>query len=435
MIELLFLLLPIAAGYGWYMGKRNSIYQKQQDESRHSRGLVTGINFLLTDQKEQALELFVAIAKEKEDAFEAHLTLGNLLRARGEIDSALQIHQALVTSDLLNLEQRLLATQQLGKTYLIAGLLDRAEDCFKSLLDEADFKIYALSQLLNIYQSVSDWQQAIQIAKQLIKLGQTEYIKDQAHFYCELAERSRQKSQESIALLNMALSINKNCARASIMLGRIAQEESRYTDAISHYQDILEQDKYRIGEVLADCKFCFDALDQQIQSQIERGQHKNSQIKSESPLTDNELPNIVLPSRSAALVTSKNKPILYSSWHQFILKCIEYNIGSNAHIFYLDLLIQKHNFDAAKSHLKSTLFKNPTLKLLLKFIELQLDKQRDAESQEVLYILKDIIKEHINSKSRYRCVKCGFQAHTLYWHCPSCRKWDTLNIIKGIDGD
>ena len=158
MLELLFLLLPVAAAYGWYMGRRSAQQDKQQEANRLSREYVAGVNFLLSNQQDKAVDLFLDMLKEDSNTVEAHLTLGNLFRSRGEVDRAIRIHQALMESASLTFEQRLLAVQQLGRDYMAAGLYDRAEDMFSQLTDEEDFRVSALQQLLVIHQATSDWQ-------------------------------------------------------------------------------------------------------------------------------------------------------------------------------------------------------------------------------------------------------------------------------------
>src|SRR5471032_765271 len=161
MLELLFLLLPVAAAYGWYMGRRSSQQDKQENANRLSREYVTGVNFLLSNQQDKAVDLFLEMLKEDSSTVEAHLTLGNLFRSRGEVDRAIRIHQSLMESASLTFEQRLLAVQQLGRDYMAAGLYDRAEDMFNQLVKEQDYQVFALEQLLIIHQATSDWQSAI----------------------------------------------------------------------------------------------------------------------------------------------------------------------------------------------------------------------------------------------------------------------------------
>ena len=135
MLELLFLLLPVAAAYGWYMGRRNAQQTKQDEANRLSREYVAGVNLLLSNQQDKAVDLFLDMLKEDTGTVEAHLTLGNLFRSRGEVDRAIRIHQTLMESASLSYDQRLLAVQQLGRDYMAAGMYDRAEDMFNQLND------------------------------------------------------------------------------------------------------------------------------------------------------------------------------------------------------------------------------------------------------------------------------------------------------------
>lgn len=187
MLELLFLLLPVAAAYGWYMGRRSAQQDKEQESNRLSREYVTGVNFLLSNQQDKAVELFLDMLKDDSNTFEAHITLGNLFRSRGEVDRAIRIHQALTESTSLTFEQRLLAVQQLGRDYMAAGLYDRAEEIFNQLVDEEDFRRSALQQLLLIHQATSDWLNAIDVAEKLVKMGEDQLRVNIAHFYCEQA--------------------------------------------------------------------------------------------------------------------------------------------------------------------------------------------------------------------------------------------------------
>ncbi len=175
MLELLFLLLPVAAAYGWYMGRRSATVQTGRCEPPVAR-LRGGVNFLLSNQQDKAVDLFLDMLKEDTGTVEAHLTLGNLFRSRGEVDRAIRIHQSLMESASLTYDQRLLAVQQLGRDYMAAGLYDRAEDMFKQLVDETDFRLGALQQLLQIYQATSDWQSAIEVAERLVKLGKRNIV-------------------------------------------------------------------------------------------------------------------------------------------------------------------------------------------------------------------------------------------------------------------
>ena len=161
MLELLFLLLPIAAGYGWYMGRRSVRQDTQQQSNQFSRQYVAGLNYLLSDESDKAVDLFIQLLEVDSETIETHLSLGNLFRQRGEVDRAIKIHQNLVARELTR-EQRQLALQELARDFLAAGLLDRAEALWKELCEDSDFEETALAQLLIIHQQLRDWDKAIE---------------------------------------------------------------------------------------------------------------------------------------------------------------------------------------------------------------------------------------------------------------------------------
>ncbi|ECN1676246.1 lipopolysaccharide assembly protein LapB, partial [Salmonella enterica subsp. enterica serovar Newport] len=262
MLELLFLLLPVAAAYGWYMGRRSAQQTKQDEANRLSRDYVAGVNFLLSNQQDKAVDLFLDMLKEDTGTVEAHLTLGNLFRSRGEVDRAIRIHQTLMESASLTYEQRLLAVQQLGRDYMAAGLYDRAEDMFNQLTDETEFRVGALQQLLQIYQLTSDWQKAIEVAERLVKLGKDKQRIEIAHFYCELAlqQMGNDDMDRAMALLKKGAAADKNSARVSIMMGRVYMARGDYAKAVESLQRVIVQDKELVSETLEMLQTCYQQL-------------------------------------------------------------------------------------------------------------------------------------------------------------------------------
>ncbi|MCC8378605.1 lipopolysaccharide assembly protein LapB [Xenorhabdus sp. PB30.3] len=388
MLELLFLLLPIAAAYGWYMGRRSAQQDKQQSADRLSREYVDGVNFLLSNQQDKAVDLFLDMLKEDSSAFEAHLTLGNLFRSRGEVERAIRIHQSLMESASLTFEQRLLATQQLGRDYMAAGLYDRAENMFVQLIDEKDFRESALNSLLTIYQSTSDWSKAIEVAEKLVRLGKQQFREEIAHFYCELALQGMREDgfSDAIGYLNKAAQANKNCARVSIMFGRIYIAQKEYTKATEVLKRVLEQDKQLVSEVLSMLQECYRDL--------------------------------VQP----------------EGWEAFILRCVEENCGAIAEIHLADIIEQKEGRDTAQVYINRQLERHPTMRLFYRLMDYHLADAEEGRAKESLLLLRNMVGEQIRTKPDYRCHKCGFTSRSLYWHCPSCRSWDTIKPIRGLDG-
>ncbi|UYB56596.1 lipopolysaccharide assembly protein LapB [Klebsiella michiganensis] len=388
MLELLFLLLPVAAAYGWYMGRRSAQQSKQDDASRLSRDYVTGVNFLLSNQQDKAVDLFLDMLKEDTGTVEAHLTLGNLFRSRGEVDRAIRIHQSLMESASLTYDQRLLAVQQLGRDYMAAGLYDRAEGMFKQLVDETDFRLSALQQLLQIYQATSDWQSAIEVAERLVKLGKEKHRGEIANFWCELAlqQMAGNDLDKAMALLKKGAAADRNSARVSIMMGRVWMEKGDYARAVESLERVIEQDKELVGETLEMLQTCYQQLGK----------------------TD--------------------------EWEAFLRRCAEENTGATADLMLAQILEQREGVDAAQNYVTRQLERHPTMRVFHKLIDYHINEAEEGRAKESLGVLRHMVGEQVRSKPRYRCQKCGFTAHTLYWHCPSCRSWSTIKPIRGLDG-
>lgn len=388
MLELLFLLLPVAAAYGWYMGRRSAQQSKQDDASRLSRDYVAGVNFLLSNQQDKAVDLFLDMLKEDTGTVEAHLTLGNLFRSRGEVDRAIRIHQSLMESASLTYDQRLLAVQQLGRDYMAAGLYDRAEDMFKQLVDETDFRLGALQQLLQIYQATSDWQSAIEVAERLVKLGKEKHRGEIANFWCELAlqQMAANDLDKAMALLRKGAAADCTSARVSIMMGRVWMEKGDYAKAVESLERVIDQDKELVGETLEMLQTCYQQLGK----------------------TD--------------------------EWEVFLRRCVEENAGATAELMLAQILEQREGVEAAQNYVTRQLERHPTMRVFHKLMDYHLNEAEEGRAKESLGVLRNMVGEQVRSKPRYRCQKCGFTAHTLYWHCPSCRSWATIKPIRGLDG-
>lgn len=384
MFELLFLLLPIAAAYGWYMGGRSAKQKYQSESNRISREYVDGLNFLLSNQKDKAVDLFLDLLKDDAGTLEAHLTLGNLFRSRGEVDRAIRIHQALIESASLTFEQRLLAIQQLGRDYMTAGFYDRAEDMFIQLIDEEDFQQYALQQLIIIYQSISEWNKAISVATKLVKLGQTKYNSYVAQFYCELAALSiaADDINKSVFYLQKSLSADANCARTSLMFGRVLMAQENYLKATQYLTQILDQDKAFIGEALPLLKICYE--------------HLNSE----------------------------------DDFKQFLKRCVEADSGSTAELMLADMIEKQSGRDAAQYYIYRELVKHPNLKGFYRLMDYHLADAEDGRAKESLLLLRNMVGEQIKTVPNYCCERCGFTVNSIYWLCPACRSWATIKPIR-----
>ena len=389
MLEILFLLLPIAAAYGWYMGNRSAQHDKQKHSHQISRQYVTGLNLLLSDQSDKAVDHFIELLQVDNETIDTHLALGNLFRSRGEVDRAIRIHQNLISRSGLTIEQKNLALQQLAKDYMVSGFLDRAEKIFEQLIDEPEHRESALQQLTSIYQQTREWNKAIECASALVKMGRKRMKSSIAHFLCELAmqEKANGSDSKSIQLFKRALAEDPKCVRASIALGKSYLEGEDYKQTIHYMTMVLDQDIDFIGEVLPTLAECYYHLGQ-----------------------EHELV-------------------------EFLRKCIENKAGVSAELMLAQLVAQHEGVATAQELLTRQLVKNPTMKGFYRLIDYHIAEAEEGRAKASLSTLKKLVGEQLKVKPHYRCRKCGFSTHSLYWHCPSCKGWGSVKPIRGLDGE
>lgn len=392
MIELLFLLLPIAAAYGWYMGYRNA--KKDQDDisNKLSRDYVTGMNLLLSNQTEKAVDLFLDMLEKQEtenhieqgSQFEAELTLGNLFRSRGEVDRALRIHQALDRSPNYSFEQKLLAKQQLAKDFMSVGFYDRAENLYILLVDEPHFAENALQQLALIYQKTKEWQKAINVAEKLAKIAPQSDNLNLAQYYCEFAKTLSDQNEKQ-RFLQLALKVSPSCVRASILLAELWIEQQNFAESVSALENVLNQDPEYISEALPLLKQSYQALSQ------------------------NE------------------------SFELFLIKASSAYKNSAVDLALAELIAEKDSIVVAQNKVYQQLSQNPSPFLFHRFIQYQIAEAEDGQAKESLVLLHKMVGERIKQGFEYRCIHCGYQSHKLIWNCPSCRQWQSIKPIQGTE--
>lgn len=386
MLELLFLLLPIAAAYGWYMGRRSIRIKAQSSQQRLSRNYYEGLNFLLSDQPDKAVDLFIDMLQVDEETFDTHLSLGTLFRKRGEVDRSIRIHQNLIARPNVSFEQRDLAMMELGKDYLAAGLYDRAEEIFLQLVKDPDHSEESERQLLSIYQATKEWWKAIRVAKRFKRASRKALLPTVAHYYCELAG-SEQDSNTIEKLLNTALKTDPQCARANVQLARLALREGRDKDAIQAFERLCDQSGGFAVELV-------EPIEEAYQRQ---GQGNRYRDLLEDLLAKEGQVSVLLA----------------------LAKQVE----------------QEEGADAAQQLILSQLKRQPTMRGFHQLMRLQLALVDSEQAKDSLVLLSDLVEKQIRLRPKYRCQNCGFPGHTLYWHCPSCKSWGQIKRIRGLDGE
>ncbi len=228
-------------GLGW-LAARVDIKQLLWESRQLPRSYFKGLNFLLNEQPDKAIEAFIEVVKVDPETVELHFALGSLFRRRGETERAIRMHRNLLERPDLGAEQRRHAMVELGQDYLKAGLLDRAEEMFLKLRD-SPHRAEALKFLLEIYQQEKDWMKAVGIALELEKDSGQSAQKEIANYYCELAlsEVTHSRPEGARRHLEAALAAHRKCVRANIILGEIAAASGDHDGAIQTWKRIEQQ--------------------------------------------------------------------------------------------------------------------------------------------------------------------------------------------------
>jgi len=378
MMELFWLLLPVAAASGWWAAKRN-ISRQEVSVAERSPGYFSGLNYLLNEQPDKAIDVFIRMLEVDSDTVETHLALGNLFRRRGEVDRAIRIHQNLIARPMLNREQRAQALLELGQDYMKAGLFDRAESLFNELGEMHMFQAQALENLLTIYQQERDWDKCLQVAKRLGQRTGKSRSKECAHYYCELAEEAqfRKDLVKTSQLLKKAQLSDEGCVRATILQGRIEAMNGSPKSAIRTLRQVEKQDPAYLSEVLPAIIECY------------REQGNRTELV------------------------------------RYLRKLYERHHSVSSVLALTDFIQEDEGEEAAIRFLSSYLHAHPNLEGLDRMVGLSL-KAGKNDGWESLQILQQILNKLLDSRAAYQCVSCGFSAKTLHWQCPSCKSWGSI---------
>ncbi len=383
MQELLWLLLPIAAASGW-LAARRSEQRTEKPPAGRSPDYFRGLNYLLNEQPDKAIDVFVKMLEVDSETVETHLALGNLFRRRGEVDRAIRIHQNLIARPTLNRDQRAQALLELGQDYMRAGLFDRAESLFNELCEMKMYQEQALENLRIIYQQEKEWERCLQVARELERLTGEPLRTERAHYYCELAEEARAKKDFSAlaALLKKAHGSDENCVRATILQGQMEVAERACKAAIKTFKRVERQDPAYLSEVLPMLLECYK----------EGGRQE---------LKD------------------------------YLRQLYERNQGIAPALALVDLVQGEEGDAAALRFLTDYLQQHPDLEGLDRLIRLSL-KGVDAAAADTLGILQQLVTKLIEGRPAYQCSQCGFTAKTLHWQCPGCKSWSSIKPVQGL---
>lgn len=388
-MELLFLLLPFAALSGWFIGrKRVNAHASNKDCPPLSRDLFQGLNYLLNEQQDEALEVFIRMSEIDNETVDLQFALASLFLRRGEVDRAIRIHQNLIARPMLSRVQRNQALYELGLDYMRAGLLDRAESLFQELVNDSHYGEQCRRQLLDIFQQEKEWEKAIAVAQKLSSANGNLLGPLTAHYYCELAETyvKRGDSAEAQKMIKRAFSEDKNAVRASILEAGLAQRQGIPKSAIRAYKRIEQQDADYLPLVIEPLQQCYEQLGQLAEFTV-------------------YLRELVGKKESITFVLALA--------HQ---------------------LCRRGDDQDAAELLKDYLQRRPSLRALQYLLEIRCN-HGESGLQSDASIIKGIVEKLLAVKPIYQCKNCGFSSKTMHWQCPGCKQWNTVKPIHGIEGE
>jgi lipopolysaccharide biosynthesis regulator YciM len=367
---------PLFFAFGWFAA-RIDIKQLLSESRAMPLSYFKGLNFLLNEQPDKAIEAFIEVVKVDPQTVELHFALGSLFRRRGEVERAIRMHENLLERADLAPEQKMTALYELAQDYLKAGLLDRAEELFAKLQGTL-YEQQGLKFLLEIYEQEKDWKKAIETSRKMDSVSGQSSAKDIANFYCELAaiEITHSRWDQARDYLSEALSVNRRCARANILLGDTEMGQGRPQAAIEYWKGLENQSPAYISLVAEKLLGAYRSLGREDEGlQLMRGYLANN------PSLD--LLNVIFQGE-----------------------------------------LERRGADYAYRMVRDELARNPTLLGLDKLLEAQL-LEAPAERRPELQLIKNLVHQHTRSLALYRCESCGFKARQFYWHCPACNGWET----------
>lgn len=365
---------------GW-LAARIDVKQMIRESRLLPDSYFKGLNFLVNQEEEQAVNSFVEAAQSHPETIELHLTLGQLFRKRGELNRAIYLHQLL----LKRFDHDPILTQriqfELGQDYLKSGLLDRAEALFHQLARVTESPILkpALEALLSVYIIEHEWQSAIEILTRLIESEpENAYFKKmKAQFYCEAA-LEQNSFEQAHRFLQDALKTAPHCVRAHLIYGQILEKKEEYITALGAWFMIEKQSPAHLLLVLPEMFYTYQKIDE-------------------------------LDSFVAHLIRLKEQyPLLHFE------------------LFLFDVLLLQKEYSQAYQLIQQTLRTSASLGGLIRLLTLQILETNDEKRQKDLKLIHHLLSKHYEQTQRYICEHCHFEARQFHWCCPACGHWESF---------
>ncbi len=373
-------LLFVAAALGYAFAKFGDAGEEELPPPNRGPDYLRGINYLLDEDSDRALEVFARLAEVDGDALETHFALGTLFRKRGEVDRAIRVHQNIMARPGLEKGSKSQAEFALAEDYMSAGLIDRAEKLYLELRKYPEYRARALSRLMRIFEQTREWDRAIEVHSELEKQGGATEVPmgHVAHYYCELAEQARAAKDYPGAksLLKKADTSRNKTVRASLVRGDLARDAGRWREAVRLYRRVAQEQPYLLREIVP---------------------------------------------RLAAGSTEAEEA---ANFGRFLRKLMDGGYESIAAIAMAVIanpgIVEPAGIDAVERFLDA----DPALRELVD-VERIKELEPAARENQLRRLCAALRELNANSPS-YRCGNCGYASLILHWQCPSCRLWESV---------
>ena len=356
--------LPIAFVLGW-VASRLDLRQLRIENRQAPKSYFRGLNYLLNEQQDQAIDAFIEAVRNDPDTSELHFALGNLFRRRGEYERAVRVHEHLLSRGDLSRAERHRAQHALALDFLKAGLLDRAEEALKKL-DGSAYEGQALLALLSIYERSRDWPQAAETARRLEASGQGTFSGRRAHYLCEQAALAADGAGES--LLRQAMEIAPTSPRPAMELAALQRKSGKTAAA-------------------------FETL---------------AQLARSSPASIPLLARPLAQYAAACGLEQQALDILKSSYEK------------TSSLDVLEAIVSLQPEAEARDWYVRHLEREPSLVAAAKWLA-----GEKLEHEHYHPRVQRALEQAVKPLTRYRCAACGFEAKQHFWQCPGCQTWDS----------
>ena len=378
-VWILLAVLFLGGAIGFYTARRPRPSAVGAERLRGS--YLAGVNFLVNEQPDRALEAFLRAAELDADTVETHFALGSLYRRRGEVDRAIRVHQNIVARQSLEPAQREQASFALAQDYLKAGLLDRAESILGPLAASGPHRMAALRNLIRIYEQQHDWERAIEVFRELDKSGRAPQESAIAHYYCELAEAARARGalDEARGMLRAAHGERRRFARGALLRADIAVE-------------------------LADVALAEDLL--------------ASVLKEDAALAIEVVPRLARLARAAG-----------GAGNAVVARLMAARPDAADELAFAAIMSDALDLAPLEDAVRGFLAQDETVSGLLRATG------RDPPSIDARTVreIAAVLRRLAATTPRYRCSNCGFSSLNHFWQCPGCKSWDSQRPLLRFD--